>query len=78
MDFRPYKIGADIQKQIEDDLKSGDVYENIYVYEKDGVKEEFTEENFPWEDSSWTFVELKSELIKEGDKPIIEGFHIIE
>lgn len=76
LDFRPYKTGTNIQENMAE-RGEGDVYDNIYVYEKDGVVKEFTEENYPWEDSTWTFVELKSELIKEGDKPTIEDFSII-
>ena len=77
IDFRPYKVGANILQQMEDDLSKGDVYENIYIYEKDGVEQEFTENTFPWEDSTWTFVDLKTELIKEAEKPLIDEFHII-
>lgn len=77
MDFRPYKVGLNIPEQMENDLSKGDVYENIYIYEKDGIEEEFTEENFPWEDSTWTFVDLKSKLIKEAEQPLIEEFVIV-
>lgn len=77
MDFRPYKVGVNIPEQMEDDLSKGDVYENIYIYEKDGVEQEFTEDTYPWEDSTWTFVDLKTELIKEAEKPLIEEFHIV-
>jgi len=76
MDFRPYKVGVNIAEQMENDVSNGDVYENIYIYEKDGVEEEFTEDNFPWEDSTWTFVDYQSKLIKEGEKPLIDEFYI--
>lgn len=78
MDFRPYKVGVNIPEQMEYDLSNGDVYENIYIYEKDGLEQEFTEDTFPWEDSTWTFVDLKAKLIKEADQPVIEQFHITE
>ncbi len=77
MDFRPYKVGANIPERMQEDQAHGDVYENIYIYEKDGVQEKFTEETFPWEDSTWTFVDLKTELVKKGDAPIIKDFEII-
>lgn len=77
IDFRPYKVGVNIPEQMENDLSKDDVYENIYIYEKDGVVEEFTEDNFPWEDSTYTFVDYTSKLIKEGEKPLIDEFHII-
>lgn len=76
IDFRPYKVGVNIPEQMDDDLSKGDVYENMYVYEKDGVQQEFREDNFPWEDSTWTFIDFTSKLIKEGEKPLIEDFFI--
>lgn len=77
LDFRPYNIGSNISDKMAVDMSQGDVYENIYVYEKDGIEKEFTEENYPWEDSTWTFVELKTDLISEGEKPEIQDFAII-
>lgn len=77
IDFRPYHVGSNLTEKMSEDMEHGDVYENIYVYEKNGKEKEFTEDNFPWEDSTWTFVELKSKLIKEGDKPEIQDFAII-
>lgn len=77
IDFRPYKVGVNIPEQMENDLSKGDVYDNIYIYEKDGVEEEFTEENFPWDDSTWTFVDYTTKLVKEGEQPLIEDFHIL-
>lgn len=76
IDFRPYKVGVNIPEQMESDLSNGDVYENIYIYEKGGVEKEFTEENFPWDDSTWTFVDYQSKLVKEGEQPQIDGFYI--
>ncbi|NDW08193.1 BT_3928 family protein [Dysgonomonas sp. 520] len=76
-DFRPYKIGADLPKLMSVEPGKGDVYENILVYEKDGVKKDFTEENYPWQDSTWTFVEMTTKMIKEGEKPAVQDFEII-
>lgn len=78
IDFRPYKVGVNIPSQMEEDLSKGDVYENIYIYEKDGVEKKFTEENLPWNDSTWSFVDIESKLIKEAEEPLIQGFTIIE
>jgi hypothetical protein len=52
------------------------VYENIFIYEKDGVKQEFTENNYPWEDTTWVFIDRISKLIKEGEKPKITDFTV--
>ena len=77
IDFRPFKIGVNIPDQMKVDITDGDVYEYRYIYEKDGVQKDFTEENFPWEDSTWTFVDHKEKLIKKGQKSNIEDFAII-
>ena len=77
IDFRPYKLGVNIPSTLEIDIKNGDVYEDIYVYEKDGRLKEFNNDNYPWQDSTWTFVENKTKLLEEGEKPILEDFFII-
>ncbi len=71
-DFRPYRIGASIPQQMQADPAKADVYETFFIYQKDGKKKEFPEEDFPWNDSTWTFVEMQTRLVKEGVKPPIE------
>lgn len=76
-DFRPYHLGADIRKKME--IPEGEklpVYETILVYEKDGVKKEFTVDNYP-EDSTWHFVDSKTILKEKGFVPEITDFTII-
>lgn len=43
-----------------------DVYETVFIYEKNGVKKEFNTTNYPWQDSTWKFVDKTDKLIKEG------------
>lgn len=76
MDFRPYKVGANIPKLMTVEEDKAPVFENIFVYEKEGIKKEFTEDNYPWEDSTWIFVDRQSKLIKEGEEPLIRDFSI--
>ena len=76
-DFRPYHLGADIRKKME--IPEGaklPVYETILIYEKDGVKKEFSVDNFP-EDSTWVFVDSKTVLKEEGFVPEIADFTLI-
>lgn len=75
-DFRPYHIGANIPENMYIDPAKADVVENIFIYSKGGVEQEFTEEDYPWNDSTWTFVEMKTKLIQEGEKPRIEDFQV--
>lgn len=77
-DFRPYKIGANIPELMHFDAEKGDVYENVFIYSKDGKNKRFSEDNYPWNDSTWTFVEMKSNLIKKGQTPKIEDFAIFD
>ncbi|MEA5128609.1 MAG: DoxX family protein [Proteiniphilum sp.] len=76
IDFRPYKIGANIPQQMFVDPEKADVLETVFIYSKDGVEQEFTEENYPWNDSTWIFVDMKTKLVKEGEKPAIEDFAV--
>ncbi len=74
IDFRPYKKGANIPEQMYIDPEKADVMETVFIYSKDGVEEVFNEENYPWNDSTWTFVDMENRLVHEGEKPAIEDF----
>jgi len=77
IDFRHYHVGANIQEGmiIPDEEKDNvDVYESIFIYEKNGEQKEFAVDELP--DSTWTFVDATHKLIKEGYKPPIHDFTI--
>lgn len=74
MDFRPYHVGANIPQKMYVDPEKADVLETLFIYSKDGVEQEFTEENYPWDDSTWTYVDMTTRVVKEGVKPEIEDF----
>ena len=77
LDFRPYKLGANIPALMS--IPEGapeDEYAYSFIYEKDGVQKEFSLENYPQNDSTWTFVESKTELIKKGYEPPVASFNI--
>lgn len=76
-DFRPYKIGVNIPEAMK--IPDGallDEYETTLIYEKDGIKKEFNINNYP-KDSTWNFVEQQTILVKEGYKPPIHDFTIV-
>ena len=77
LDFRPYKIGSFIPKKMHVDPSKTDIFENYFIYEKDGKRKQFNEKNYPWNDSTWTFVEMNTKLVEEGKKPEIEDFSVI-
>ena len=77
VDFRPYKIGVNIQaeRMIPEDAPQ-DEYLYSFIYEKAGVRKAFGLEDAPAEDSTWTFVESRTELLKQGYVPPIADFVI--
>lgn len=78
IDFRPYKIGNNLLELMEypEDAEP-DVYDVTLVYAKDGVEYEFTQDNYPRNDSTWVFVSQNSKLVKQGYVPPIHDFEII-
>lgn len=81
IDFRPYKIGNNIAKLLEIPKDAPqDEYENVLVYKNliSGEIKEFPEENYPWDDSTWTWVETKNKLIKKGYVPLIHDFKLVD
>lgn len=76
IDFRPYKIGSNIAQLMSVEAGKGREEKMIFTYAKDGVEKEFTEDNYPWEDSTWVFVKMETKIIKEGEKPLIKDFSI--
>lgn len=77
IDFRPYKVGTNILEgmQIPDDAVQ-DSFSVKLVYAKDGVEQEFSMDNYPRNDSSWTFVDQVSVLVRKGYEPPIHDFSI--
>ncbi len=61
VDFTDYKPG--VQLQAVDSDNQGDLYEAVFVYEKEDERQEFDLEHLP--DSTWTFVEAKTRM-KDG------------
>lgn len=78
MDFRPYKIGNNIPELME--IPEGaphDEYAVTLIYEKDGVEQEFTLQDYPRGDSAWHFVDQQSKLIRKGYEPPIHDFVLV-
>lgn len=74
-DFRPYHVGANIKEGME--IPEGaplPEFETTFILEKDGVRKEFTIDNYP--DSTWTFIDSKTIQTAEGYVPPIHDFSI--
>ncbi len=79
LDFRPYSVGTYIPAKMS--VPEGapqDEYKTFLYYEKNGTVEEFTDDNFPWEDTTWTYVDSKHILLKKGYEPPIHDFTIVD
>jgi hypothetical protein len=73
IDFRPYAVGNNLRTMVQ---SSYDTYDMYMVYEKDGERREFTADAQP--DSSWSFVESRSELVAKGGESLISDFSIVD
>lgn len=77
IDFLPYKTGVKIaDKMVVPEGVPVDEYQTTFIYAKDGIKKEFSLDNYPAKDTSWKFVSQKSVLIKKGYQPPIHDFSI--
>ena len=74
-DFRPYHVGANIKEGMEfpEDAERPE-FETTFIMEKNGERREFSLSDYP--DSTWTFVEQKSIMVKQGYVPPIHDFSI--
>jgi uncharacterized membrane protein YphA (DoxX/SURF4 family) len=78
IDFMPYKVGVNIPKSmIVPEGAQQDVYKMEFYYEKGGKVQQFTQDNYPQDDSTWKFVDSKSILVKKGYSPPIHDFSIM-
>jgi uncharacterized membrane protein YphA (DoxX/SURF4 family) len=75
-DCLAYKNGANIWEKMQAPPGSTpDVYKTMMIYEKDGKQQEFDETNYPWQDTTWKFVDSKSTLVQKGNAdPAIKDF----
>jgi uncharacterized membrane protein YphA (DoxX/SURF4 family) len=76
IDFRPYKIGVNIPEQMSVDPANRDVFETVLIYKKDGIEQEFSQDDFPWDDPAWEYVDMRSKLVQAGEKPAIDNFSV--
>ena len=77
IDFLPYSVGTYIPGKMT--IPEGapvNRYETTFIYEKNGIKKEFTLKDYPASDSSWKFVEQKTRLTEKGYIPPIHDFSI--
>lgn len=74
MDFRPYRIGNNLPEQMQGG--KAPVVDYVFVYEKDGLQQEFTTSNLPSKDEGWQFVERHDVIIEEGVEAPVHDFEL--
>lgn len=77
IDFRPYKTGTNIPAgmRIPEGAEQPE-YETLFILEKDGVRQTFNVDNYPYDDESWVYVDSETKVIKEGYTPPLYNFSI--
>lgn len=75
IDFRPFKTGTHIASQMEipKDAERPEI-ETIFIMEKDGIRKTFTTQDYPYNDTTWVFIDTKTKTIKEGFIPPLHDF----
>ena len=76
-DFRPFKIGINIPHAMS--IPQGaeqPQYDTRFIMEKNGIQKEFNDKNYPYNDSTWVFINSKTTIIKEGYQPAIKDFNL--
>lgn len=79
IDFRPFKVGANIQKGME--IPEGapkSVVEMIFIYKVNGIEKEFTEKDLGNIPEGAEFVDRKDKVITEGYVPPIHDFTMMK
>jgi uncharacterized membrane protein YphA (DoxX/SURF4 family) len=79
IDFLPYKEENDIRKLMEyPEGALRDSFQLIFIYQKDGKQVEIGMNDIGKIDDTYTFVDRKDKLIREGYKPPIHDFKLYD
>ncbi|MDF1559337.1 MAG: DoxX family protein [Bacteroidales bacterium] len=78
IDFRPYSTGTNLPEAmaVPPDAEPNK-YDIRFIYEKDGLQQEFTLNDYPADDTTWKFIDQKSVLISKGYVPPIRDFTLV-
>jgi hypothetical protein len=77
IDFRPYSTGTNIPEAMALPADApADKYDIRFIYQKEGVKKEFTLSDYPANDTTWHFVDQKSVLVSQGYRPPVHDFYL--
>ncbi len=80
-DYRPYAVGNNMPElmTLPPDAPQ-DIYESVLTYKNSetGEVKDFNQENYPWDDSTWVWVNTESRLVQKGAEAPISDFVIMD
>lgn len=65
-DFTPFRISSRLYEAVADVSGTGEEYESVFVYEKDGEEQVFTLDDLP--DSTWTYLRTETEQVSKAEE----------
>lgn len=79
IDFRPFKTGTHIASEMEipEGAERSEI-ETLFILEKNGLKRTFSMDDYPYDDSTWVFIDTETKTIKEGFQPLLHDFHLMD
>jgi uncharacterized membrane protein YphA (DoxX/SURF4 family) len=77
LDFRPFHVGSFLPgKMTVPENAEPPEFVTTLIYEKNGIRKEFGLDNYPWQDSTWHWVETITHEKSRGYLPPIHDFSI--
>lgn len=78
VDCLPYKKSANLWQKMQPPPGCiPDSFSTVLVYEKGGVQKEFDATNFPWQDTTWKFVDNRTKQVRVGNcNPEVKDFSL--
>lgn len=79
IDFRPFRTGTHIASQME--IPEGaerPELETLFTLEKNGLRKTFSVNDYPYDDTTWVFIDTETRVIKEGYQPPLHDFSLLD
>lgn len=77
-DYRPYAVGKDLLAQKTDMRPPVNNIFLVYKNSVTGEQKEFTDKDYPWQDSTWVYVDRRIETVDPGVPSLISDFNLTD
>ena len=79
IDFRPFKTGTHIASQMEvPEGAEQPQIETVFILEKNGERKTFSINDYPYDDTTWVFIDSETKVLKEGFQPPLHDFSLLD